>query len=547
MNTKRPKPFVWLLLGLTAAISIAFGVYGWRETLTEAGVKPNWSVVLEQTVGLASGGDAIVVGEQYDEHWTVVVARWGLKGVLGLAVVQSALVVFWRHARRWRFRKVSGHQVFVGLGGYNAELALREARDGRLVSIVDEEEHHPRRGKLEEEGALMVIGSCLDSQALKAAGVERAARVVVWSSGGDDIGIGAAEAVEALGTVSDRSDRQLLVCLESRQTRELLNQRWSLIRQPRGLTTRILSFEAAALRQLVNRMARELAASTEVLHRGPRILIAADAAFSQEFLRAAVPFIQISGETLPEYWVVVDDPKESDSFELLNPAASLVAKIHFVHTDAQLAPACPALTGLQFDMALVKLASESQTLQLGERLLRSASLELGRVEAVVSESVKVRLVEDECLRVSSIFELGLQSPEFGDLSLESKARENHEAYLAGLSQVERFKATGWDELPENLKESNRWAVLHREIKQEIWSRTSESARQSLVEHLSICEHQRWMGEKAMDGWRYADLPEQDKKRRQHPSLIPWRDLSESEKEKDRVQVRKALDRAPGTC
>jgi hypothetical protein len=49
-----------------------------------------------------------------------------------------------------------------------------------------------------------------------------------------------------------------------------------------------------------------------------------------------------------------------------------------------------------------------------------------------------------------------------------------------------------------------------------------------------------MGEKAMDGWRHAELPEQDKKRRLHPSLIPWAQLSEPEKEKDRVQVRNAV-------
>jgi hypothetical protein len=49
-----------------------------------------------------------------------------------------------------------------------------------------------------------------------------------------------------------------------------------------------------------------------------------------------------------------------------------------------------------------------------------------------------------------------------------------------------------------------------------------------------------MGEKAMDGWRHAELPEQNKKRRLHPSLIPWTQLSESEKEKDRVQVRKSV-------
>jgi Trk K+ transport system NAD-binding subunit len=531
----------WPLIAGLFLFFLGLGAAGWKKTLEEASGHATLSEIAENTLEMVSGHDVIVVDHKFEEHWLLLVGKWGIKAVLAVALIQSGLMLFRRQIRHWRFRKVSGHQVFVGMGGYNADLALREAKNGRSISIVDEDEHHPKRGGLEQAGALMVTGSCLDQQALKAAGVERAARVVVCSPEGDDASIAAAEAVDSLkGRLIRGNQRQMVVCLESRQTRELLNLRWSLIVQPQASTTRIVSFEAAALRQLVNRMARELSASVEVLIRGPRMLVVAEKDFAQEFIRAAIPFIQISGEALPEYWVVVDDPKTKDAFDLLNPAASLVAKMHFVHRDAQLAPACPELAGLQFDMALVKLASESQTLQLSERLLRSSLFQVARVEAVVSESLKVRLVKDECLRVSSVFELGLHSPEFGDHSLESKARENHEAYLAGLSQEERTKATGWNELPENLKESNRWAVLHREIKREIWRRTSDLDRPAMLENLSICEHQRWMGEKAMDGWRHAELPEQNKKRRLHPSLIPWAELSEPEKEKDRVQVRKSV-------
>jgi hypothetical protein len=114
MNNQRTQPVIWLLLGLAGGVSLALAIYGWRETLTEAGVKPSWSVVLEQTVGLASGAEAIVVGKQYDEHWTVTVARWGLKGVFALAVLQSALLVFWRQVRQWSYRKVKGHHVLSG-------------------------------------------------------------------------------------------------------------------------------------------------------------------------------------------------------------------------------------------------------------------------------------------------------------------------------------------------------------------------------------------------------------------------------------------------
>jgi len=276
MNTQRPKPVIWLLLGLAGGLLLVLAIYGWQVTLTEAGAKPNWSIVLEQTVGLASGAEAIVVGEQYDEHWTVTVARWGLKGVFALAVLQSALLVFWRQVRQWRYRKVKGHQVFVALGGHSGDLALRALQAGQRVAVVESDEHHPLRGALEQAGALFVCGKPSDVVKLKAAGASRAARVVIALAGGEEASMTAAEAVAGMPSDSgDGSVRALLVVIESRETRELLNQRWTLVVRPQAWQTRIISFRSVALRQIVTDLASELAASAEARQRGPRILVAA--------------------------------------------------------------------------------------------------------------------------------------------------------------------------------------------------------------------------------------------------------------------------------
>lgn len=130
------------------------------------------------------------------------------------------------------------------------------------------------------------------------------------------------------------------------------------------------------------------------------------------------------------------------------------------------------------------------------------------------------------------------SPEFGDHSLEQQARENHDAYLAGLEPAERASASPWSALPESFKDSNRWAVLHRGVKQALWQTADEAAKPALLELLACSEHQRWMAEKIMDGWRGG--PVRDNQRKIHPDIRPSAELSELAKEKDRVQVRKAL-------
>jgi len=58
---------------------------------------------------------------------------------------------------------------------------------------------------------------------------------------------------------------------------------------------------------------------------------------------------------------------------------------------------------------------------------------------------------------------------------------------------------------------------------------------ALVEPLSVLEHDRWMGEKLRAGWIYA--PVRDNAKRHHPLLVPYDDLPEREKEKDRDAVR----------
>ncbi|MCX5888027.1 MAG: RyR domain-containing protein, partial [Deltaproteobacteria bacterium] len=56
-----------------------------------------------------------------------------------------------------------------------------------------------------------------------------------------------------------------------------------------------------------------------------------------------------------------------------------------------------------------------------------------------------------------------------------------------------------------------------------------------TERLSSLEHERWMSEKLEGGWRYGE--KRDDAQKIHPSLVPYENLSEPEKEKDRDTIR----------
>jgi hypothetical protein len=57
---------------------------------------------------------------------------------------------------------------------------------------------------------------------------------------------------------------------------------------------------------------------------------------------------------------------------------------------------------------------------------------------------------------------------------------------------------------------------------------------SHLELLAQREHERWLQAKLEAGWRYA--PQTDKSQKLHACLVPWAELPESERQKDRVLV-----------
>lgn len=102
----------------------------------------------------------------------------------------------------------------------------------------------------------------------------------------------------------------------------------------------------------------------------------------------------------------------------------------------------------------------------------------------------------------------------------------------------------FSELPEDEKEQNRgnvrdiWNKLKRVNYIIVPARRGETTVEFTdgeVEKLAEEEHERWMKQKLAGGWRYAART--DKTRKVHGGLVPWKELPENEKEKDRFLIR----------
>ncbi len=146
----------------------------------------------------------------------------------------------------------------------------------------------------------------------------------------------------------------------------------------------------------------------------------------------------------------------------------------------------------------------------------------------------------------------------GDL-LNSLAQRHHQVFCERL-EAEGYKwgpttdeeqrthtsLLPWAELPEDEKEQNRAAV--RDIPHKlaqigyvmIPARSNEPPFEfpegdEDLERLAELEHRRWMHSKRKAGWRHA--PQTDKQQKRHEALLPWDELPDEQKEKDRALVR----------
>ncbi|NCA11994.1 hypothetical protein EBR56_09345, partial [bacterium] len=127
--------------------------------------------------------------------------------------------------------------------------------------------------------------------------------------------------------------------------------------------------------------------------------------------------------------------------------------------------------------------------------------------------------------------------------LDRIAREIHEAYVryqlaAGRPLRSAPALVPWEELPDGLRQANRAQADHIETKRRT---LAESTAPETLEALAVAEHRRWMADKIVANWRHAEV--RDDARRLHPSIRPYDELSEADKQKDRNTVLAARQRA----
>ena len=125
-------------------------------------------------------------------------------------------------------------------------------------------------------------------------------------------------------------------------------------------------------------------------------------------------------------------------------------------------------------------------------------------------------------------------------------KSSYLSWVHNPGDAQDINLSDFDDLPEDIKHSNldnayqipaKLLAIGYKLRQ-----TGKGFKPAVlhlsedeIETMARVEHIRWCWDKILHGWIYGKV--KDERRKTHPAIIPYEDLSESEKEKDRELVR----------
>jgi hypothetical protein len=559
----------WPLVGVVWAVAFILGYIGFSKHSLASGQESTVWDILHRALQLIVLQSGDVTGPI---PWQLVLARFLMPAVAGYAAIQALMAIFREQWHLIGLRIMRDHAVVCGLGERGLRLTQDLLDRGFRVVVIDKDEENPLSDRCREQGAIVLVGDAKDGNLLRRAGIRKAKYLIS-------------------------------VCPDDGANAEIARQARELVRSRRGRA--LTAFAHIEDVELCNFLAEgELAAAVagsfrleffNVMERGARLMLTEHPPMKnggQE--EGRTPRILIVGlgkmgrslvvQAARDWWMTGRESGRRLRISVIDKAADAKIKLLCLQY-RQLAKAC------EFDIQ--PLQKNAPEFEKGDFLYDAEGLcDVDAVYICFDDDVHVlvnaltlhrktrerevpivmRMSRDAGL--ATLLKEGRSTYDYGRLHVfglldrtcvleallggrrEILARAIHEDYVlhqAGATAQMNPSKVAWDDLPEDLKESNRDQADHIEVKLKAigcgiqsltdWEADSferlpkEVEKVFDVELLAKMEHERWCAERRRQGWTYAPGPKNVKEKRTSPHLVPWEELSEEIKEYDRNTVR----------
>lgn len=537
-------PLVLALLGL----SFFFGYIGFEEYFRSFGTESSPLDILYRTIQLATLESGSISGPL---SWELELARWMVPLLTAYTALLAVATLFSNQVQLVRLRFFRDHIVICGLGETGTLLTIGFRRQGQEVVAIESDPDNLHVGMCRETGGIVLNGDATEPTMLLKAGVLRASHIVAVC--GDD-GVNTEVAVAAR-QLAERRKRGVLTCslhLVNPQLYELLREQ-EIAGEPRRLF-RMALFNV--YRRGADILLGEHPAFDPDLPgdlRPPKLLIIGLGQLGQGLLiRAARAWYDRMKHTSQKMTILVLDRAAVDRTRALESRFSQLSKVceliplQFDIRDSAFEEAS-FLTNVdgetQIDRVFVCLGDHSLGLQAALRIRHNlGQSQIPIVVRMAESSGLAQLIHGEDpgdpIRNIYTFDL-LRKTCTPDLVLtgahELLAQAIHAEYLRspGATDAADRARVPWDDLPEDLKESNRRQVDHINAYLHAagygikpltdWDAANFQFTPEEVERMARLEHARWVEERARLGWRY-DPGLKDAEKKTHPYLVEWDSL-----------------------
>ncbi len=498
--------------------------------------------------------------------WQLEAARFLMPAVAAYAAIQALLAVFSQQWQLLKVRFLKNHIVICGLGERGLRLSQQFLEHGYQVVLVEEDEENPLIDQCRKQGAVVLIGDATDENLLRKARVHRAKYLITVCA---DDGTNAEIALKARDIVRYRKEKALtaFVHIVDLELCDLLRG-WELAAEADAFRLELFN----VLEQGARLMLREhppFKGEIEAGGRYPRMLIVGLGKMGRSLVVQAAR----------NWWMKREKNGGRLRIAVIDRDAEKKVEILCLQYP-QLDKACEfdirqmEKNALEFergdflydskgnlDVDAVYICFDDDVHVLVNALTLYRRTKKHKVPIVMRMSQEAGLAklikEDrEALDLNQLHAFGLLDKTCSLEALlggthEILAQAIHEDYVrhqkkAGETPETNPSMVDWNNLPEDLKESNRHQAAHIEVKLKAigcgiqpltdWKAFDFEFSLEEMEKLSEMEHERWCDERRRQGWSYAP-GNKDIKKKTSPHLVPWEKLSEEIKEYDRNMIR----------
>ena len=499
--------------------------------------------------------------------WQLETARWLAPTVAAYTATRALAVLFKEQLRQVRMQFISDHVVICGLGKMGSLLAKTFHDEGYRVVVIEKDAENDSLPPCREHGALAFVGSATDPLMLRKAHVHRAGLLI--SVCGSD-GANAEVSMHARDLVQRRSGNPLtcLVHIVDLHLCQLLREREIATQAADSFRLEFFNVFESGARAMLNDYPAYARTPNPPQSSANLLVIGLGNMGESLVVLAAREWRALYRASGSRMTVIILDREAEHRVQALclkYPQLQNVCDLRTLQIDTH-SPEFQRAAFLIDEHGLCPLTAiyvcvDDETTALAAGLSLMQRLRHHKIPIIV------RMAQDTGLTALLRGEPGTSSFEnlhaFGMLTRtckpalllggthETLARAIHEDYVRHQERLGKSPATNpsmvpWDELSEDLRESNRLQADHIGLKLAAvgcgitplmdWDADRFEFRPGEIEAMAQMEHERWNAERCREGWKYAPGPN-DLQKKTSPHLISWDKLPEEIKELDRNTVR----------